>query len=129
MPDPMTSISWNAWVELNPKTAAERGIKEGDLVWVESVHGKIKLPVHIFPGARPDVVNVPVGQGHETYGRYAKDRGANPLKIVSASIQSLCGTPAWAATRVKVYKAGGAQHLAIIGYDRMHTEAERKRPI
>lgn len=119
MPDPMTSICWGSWVEINPNTAAKLAIKEGDWVWVESAHGKIKIAAVIFPGAMPNVVNIPVGQGHEAYGRYAQGRGANPLAIVARLCEPVSGAPAWAATRVKVYKAGGTARLAKFGLDRV----------
>lgn len=129
LPDPMTSIAWNNWVEISAKDAQALGLKDDDWVWVESALGKIKLPVQIYIGTMPGVVNIPVGQGHETYGRYAGARGANPLSIVTRLTEPLSGASAWAATRVKITKAGGRARLARVGHDRVHTEGEHKRPI
>ncbi|MEE8307145.1 MAG: molybdopterin-dependent oxidoreductase, partial [Gammaproteobacteria bacterium] len=74
LPDPLTSVVYGSWVELNPKTAEELGFAEGDLVSVESPRGSITAPVYIYPAIRPDVVAMPIGQGHSDYGRYAKNR-------------------------------------------------------
>ncbi|MBI4745892.1 MAG: molybdopterin-dependent oxidoreductase [Deltaproteobacteria bacterium] len=57
MPDPMTSVVWGSWIEVNPMTASSLGIKEGDTVTVESPFGKIAAHVYLYPGIRPDTVN------------------------------------------------------------------------
>ncbi|MEE9543093.1 MAG: molybdopterin-dependent oxidoreductase, partial [Thermodesulfobacteriota bacterium] len=82
LPDPMTSVVWGTWVEMNPKTAKGLGIKEGDMVKVESPGGSMDAPVYLYPGIRPDTISIPIGQGHSHYGRYAKNRGTNPIKIL-----------------------------------------------
>ncbi|UCC63542.1 MAG: molybdopterin-dependent oxidoreductase, partial [Anaerolineae bacterium] len=96
---------WQNWVEINPETARESGIADGDLVWVESPAGRIKLRARHYPGAMPHVVNVPLGQGHRAYGRWATGRGANAGQIIAAESDYLGGVVARRATRVKVYKA------------------------
>ncbi|HSF82108.1 MAG TPA: molybdopterin-dependent oxidoreductase [Anaerolineales bacterium] len=98
--------SWDAWVEINPETAASLGIGEDEWVWVESTLGeKIKLKAVLYPGARPDTVNIPFGQGHRSYGRWAKDRGENPNRIIADEYDRVAGTAGWYATRVKITKA------------------------
>ena len=59
LPDPMTSIVYSSCVELNLNTAAEMGIREGDVLEVQSTVGTIKAPAFIFPAIRPDVVAMP----------------------------------------------------------------------
>jgi anaerobic selenocysteine-containing dehydrogenase len=81
LPDPMTTVMWGSWVEINPRTAASMGIAEGDLVAVSSQHGTIQAPALIFPAIRPDTVAMPFGQGHSAFGRYAKNRGANVIEL------------------------------------------------
>lgn len=126
MPDPMTMACWGSWVEINPKTAQRLGIKENDLVWIESPHGKIQAPVLLYPGARPDTLHIPAGQGHEAYGRYAQHRGVNPIKILAPLRERHTGSLAWAATRVRVSKADGSKRIVKVGFDRRHTESERR---
>jgi anaerobic selenocysteine-containing dehydrogenase len=36
LPDPMTTVAWQTWIEVNPHTAAELGLHDGDVVRVES---------------------------------------------------------------------------------------------
>lgn len=97
---------WKVWVEINPESAEQLGIGNDDWVWVESPSGeRIKLQAVLYPGARPDTVNIPFEQGHRAYGRWAADRGANPNWIIANAYDRLAGTAASFATRVKVYKA------------------------
>ena len=97
--------AWNNWVEINPETARELGIADGDPVWVESPLGRIQVKARLYPGAMPEVVNMPLGQGHVTYGRWASGRGANPKQIIGNEYDYLGGLAAWSSTRVRIYKA------------------------
>ena len=115
LPDPLTSVVYGSWVELNPATAERLGVKEGDLVDVGSPNGSVRAPVYIYPGIRPDVVAMPIGQGHAEYGRYAKGRGANPLQILAPETDAASGNLAWAATRVNVLPTGGHVDLVKTG--------------
>ncbi len=115
LPDPMTSVVYGSWAELNPQTADELGIKEGDLLDVQSPAGSIRVPALIFPAIRPGVVGIPVGQGHSAYGRYARGRGVNPIHIVATLADAETGDLAWAATRVKLKKTGERVRLIKTG--------------
>jgi len=106
LPDPLTSIVYHTWVELNPETARKLDVEEGDVLAIESTGGKIEVPVFIYPAVRPDVVAIPIGQGHTQFGRYAKDRGANALSIVAPRVDEASGALAWGASRVKVSATG-----------------------
>ncbi len=106
LPDPMTNVVYGSWVEMNPTTAADMGLKDGDLVQIASEHGSIEAPLLVFPAIMPDVVAMPIGQGHEALGRYAKDRGANPIRILAPTTQSTSGSLATSATRVSLTATG-----------------------
>jgi anaerobic selenocysteine-containing dehydrogenase len=107
LPDVITTAMWTSWIELNPKTAAELGIKVGDLIEIASAHGTLRAPAFVYPGIAPNVIAMPVGQGHETFTRYASGRGANPVSILAPMAEPETGTLAWAATRVRVSKVEG----------------------
>ncbi|MBI5642559.1 MAG: molybdopterin-dependent oxidoreductase [Deltaproteobacteria bacterium] len=111
LPDPMTSVVWGSWVEINPKTAASLGLKEGDLVNIESPFGKISAPVYLYPGIRPDTIGVPIGQGHNHYGRYAKGRGVNPIDILPFKENPKSGEIALNSTRVRITKGSSGERL------------------
>jgi len=106
MPDPLTSAMWSSWVEINPQTAERLGVKQGDVIEVSSTQGTLRAPAMISPGIAPDIVAMPVGQGHESFTRFASGRGANPIAILAPLTESETGALAWAATRVKIARAG-----------------------
>jgi anaerobic selenocysteine-containing dehydrogenase len=93
---------WDSWIEINPETAKELGIGDGDLVWVESKAGRLQTkqgcsrthPVHPYP----------LRTGHQAYGRWAKGR-INPNALLIREYDHLGGFVSHYSTRVKVYKA------------------------
>jgi anaerobic selenocysteine-containing dehydrogenase len=111
-PDPMTTARWGTWVELNPSTAADLGVANDDIVRVVSPHGSLEVPVVVYPGLRPDVVAMPVGQGHTDYGRFAERRGVNPIDLLAPATDPDTGALAWGATRVRLEPTGRRRALA-----------------
>lgn len=106
LPDPLTSAMWSNWVELNTQTAAHLGIHDGDLVDITSSQGTVRAPAVVTPGIAPDVIAMPVGQGHTTFTRYASGRGSNPVAILAPLVEPVTGALAWAATRVRIARVG-----------------------
>ncbi len=93
---------WRSWVEINPITATEFGIKDGSWVWVESSINRIKVQAKVIPGIMPNVIAVPFGLGHTSYGRYAKGHGVNPNSIMRNLYDFISGKPALDGTKVKI---------------------------
>ncbi|HJW90249.1 MAG TPA: molybdopterin-dependent oxidoreductase, partial [Anaerolineales bacterium] len=110
--DPMTTARWGTWVELNPEVARSLGVGDNDVVRVVSPYGELEASAVIYPGIRPDVVAIPVGQGHGDYGRFAERRGSNPLALVAPVTDPESGALAWGATRVRIEPTGKKQELA-----------------
>ncbi len=116
LPDTMTTVVWDSWIEINPVTAAELGINFGDLVEVTSPRGSLRVPAVIYPGIRPDMAAMPLGQGHKDMGRYAKERGKNPLHLLAMeSNKGKEAQPAWSATRVRVKRVSDKGELVTAG--------------
>ena len=105
-PDPVTSVVWHTWVELNSKTAEEKGIKEGDVLEITSPKGTVTAPAYVHPAVPPWTVSMPIGQGHTAFGRYAEGFGVNTLSILAPQIDGDTGALAWAATRVSIRNTG-----------------------
>ncbi len=82
LPDPVTKIAWQSWVEIHPMTAKEMGVREGDHLTVRTSAGEITAPAYPYMGVRPDTVAVALGQGHTGYGRFAKNVGVNAYHLV-----------------------------------------------
>jgi anaerobic selenocysteine-containing dehydrogenase len=113
-PDPMTTVSWQSWIEVNPKTAEELGLQDGDVVKLTTPGGaEVEGPVYIYPAIRPDTVAVPVGQGHSEAGRYAKDRGFNAARLLGTEADATGAHLAWASQRVKLEATGERAELPL----------------
>jgi anaerobic selenocysteine-containing dehydrogenase len=127
MPDPLTSAMWSSWVEINPTTAERLGIGQGDVVEVTSAHGIVRTSAVVSPGIAPDVVAMPVGQGHRIFTRYASGRGENPIELLASIHETATGALAWAATRVRVSRIGGPDGRLVLfaGGLREHEEHGR----
>lgn len=110
-PDPMTTVTWNSWVEINPHTAEELGIHNDDVVRVKSAAGEIEAPAYLYPAIRPDTIAIPFGQGHTALGRFAEGRGVNPLTLVGTTTGA-SGNLAYGDTRVTIEKTGRRRPLA-----------------
>jgi len=110
-PDPMTTVMWNSWVEINPVTADRLGLKDDDLVKIISTQGEVEASVYRYPAIRPDVIAMPFGQGHTAYGRYAEGRGSNPAKVIPL-VPNSAGDLAFAAVKVRIEKTGKTRPLA-----------------
>ena len=109
-PDPLTTVTWQTWIEINPRVAERMGLKEADVVRVVSTEGSIEAIVYPHPAVPPDVVSIPVGQGHTPGLQYAtkdgEQRGANPISILAPVFDNETNALAWAATRVRVEPTG-----------------------
>ncbi len=109
-PDPMTMAVWNSWVEINVQVAHELDIRTGDMVKVTASNGQsVTLSAIPYPGLHPGVVAMPIGQGHEVYGRNAAGRGYNPLPILEPVADPVTGALAYGATTVKIEKIASAK--------------------
>ncbi len=76
-----------AEMEINPKTARERGIADGDEVWVESHNAvtgetrKVKVIATYREGIRPDTVSMPHHYGEYVKHPWAKGQGPSPNEL------------------------------------------------
>jgi anaerobic selenocysteine-containing dehydrogenase len=92
------------FVEVNPKTASKYSLREGSKVLLRSPVGVVKVRIHLFDGAMPDVIFIPFGLGHKAYDRYIKGKGVNPHEIIDHVEDPVSGHPVWWNTRVKAIK-------------------------
>ncbi|NCT20487.1 molybdopterin-dependent oxidoreductase [bacterium] len=111
IPDPMTTVMWNSWLEMNPVTADELGLLDDDVVQVISPFGMLEVSVYRYPAIRPDTVAIPFGQGHTAYGRYAEGRGVNPADLLGGDFNS-AGDLAFSGLKVQIKKTDKKQTLS-----------------
>jgi molybdopterin-containing oxidoreductase family iron-sulfur binding subunit len=69
---------------------------------------------------------MPMGQGHDTFTRFASGRGANPILILAPLLERETGALAWAATRVRISKVKSDLKLILFaGGMREHPDEHR----
>ena len=68
---------------INPNTANERGIKDGDMVIIETPKGSIQHKAKIFEGIRPDTVN-------GIYGWWMPEKKTEENGYLNTNINFLC---------------------------------------
>lgn len=84
LPDPVTQVIWDAWAEMHPATARRFGLGHGDIATLRNGNGEINVPVYVTEFVHEGIVAVPLGQGHESFGRYAEQvGGANVYNLIS----------------------------------------------
>lgn len=112
-----------AWI--NPRTAADRGIRDGDPVRIRSRTGEMVAATRVTHAIAPGVVAVPAHGGHGEYGRFASGRrspagvddpkldtqrwwhsdGVNANAVIPKSADPVSGQQCWMDTVVTVTRA------------------------
>ncbi|MDX9740313.1 MAG: molybdopterin-dependent oxidoreductase [Gammaproteobacteria bacterium] len=122
LPDAISKAVWDSWAEMHPSTARRLGgVETGDVLRISSDQGSLEVRAYVYKGMHPGAIAIPVGQGHESYGRYAQGRGVNPYAILADVRDRKTGELAHSATRVDVSlvrKASNGHHLGT-GMDRL----------
>ncbi len=116
LPDPITTVTWQTWVELNSHKAEQMGLREGDVVRVQTDSGAITGLVYPNPALPPNVVAVPLGQGRRTGSEYATGgdprESSNAIDLLSASHLTENGALAWAGHMARVTPTGESMKIA-----------------
>ena len=115
-PDPVTSVTWQTWAEINDITAAQYGIREGDVVRLESSQGSIRAVAYLNPATPPGVVGVPFGGGRRHGSPWATGRPATESSNVAEILEPtrVAGplSLAWAGTRVRISGTGESVNIS-----------------
>ncbi len=93
-----------SFATINPKTASEYELEQGDSVLVQSIKGTLQVRVDLSEGAMPGIVYLPTGFGHTAYDEFIRGKGVNPNDIIQARKDPLSGHPLWWDTPVKISK-------------------------
>ncbi|MGQ9840586.1 MAG: molybdopterin-containing oxidoreductase family protein [Anaerolineae bacterium] len=93
-----SNMKWRTWVEMNPRAARPLGIRDGDLVWVESPTGRVRAVVRLYEGLWPNAVYLPPGLGHRTTIHWG--RGSQAPAVIGANVNQLLAGEG--VTRVRI---------------------------
>ena len=95
----------DVFIELNPKTAGEHGLREGQLAMLSTPVGKARVKVNLFDGIMPGIVALPRGLGHTAFDDYLAGKGINFNELMGPVEDSVSGLDAAWGIRVKLAKA------------------------
>ena len=101
VPDPMSQIVWDSWMEINPDTAKKMGIKDRSVVQLQTSHGSVKATAYYHFGIHRDAVAIPIGQGHENSGNVADGFGVNVMNLLPTEMDE-SGSLALVTTRAEL---------------------------
>ena len=117
LPDPVSKITWDNYLAMSAKDAADKGITEHDVVTLTVGKASIKLPVHIQEGQHPGVL--------ETFTGWGRDKDCAG-QVANFGIEHGFSVNAWllgdidARTPVSIEKTGVRYQLANMqGHGRM----------
>jgi molybdopterin-containing oxidoreductase family iron-sulfur binding subunit len=90
LPDPITKVTWDNYVLMNPEEMKEKGFntlmgqeQESDVVEIKSANSTIQLPVVAQPGIPKGVIAIALGYGRTAAGKTANGIGANAFSFVT----------------------------------------------
>lgn len=92
LPDPVTKATWDNYVMISPKFAAENGIKSGDMVELKAGGHAAKAPAIVQPGTANNTFGIALGYGRSVAGKVGKGLGANAYKFVNDQEATLSKT-------------------------------------
>ena len=115
-PDPLTTVAWQTWVEINEKQGREElGLREGDVVNISTAAGSIQALVYLNPGAPPNVAAVPMGGGRRAGSEYATGGDAresgNVMSILAVSANDSGGLT-WSGNRCRITPTGDSMAVS-----------------
>lgn len=102
VPNPITQIVWDSWVEINPDTAHKLGIHDRDMVTVTTPHGTVEGTAVFHFGIHRDAIAMPLGQGHTQSGLAADNYGFNVMDLLPSKADKTSGEFAWVNVKAKV---------------------------
>jgi molybdopterin-containing oxidoreductase family iron-sulfur binding subunit len=112
IPDPLTRVAWQSPVSMHPDTAKKQNVALGDIIQIESQWGSLEAPVYVNEFVRPGLLVMNIGQGHQAYGRYAQNKGVNPMAILPPDAHTRSGGPLFSTDQIKIRPTGRTMKLA-----------------
>ncbi len=115
-PDPLTTVTWQTWVDINEQQGRSLGLREGDVVNIATSAGQIQALVYLNPGMPPGIAAVPMGGGRRSGSSYATDRDAressNVMSILAVSEVNGAGGLAWSGNRCSITAVGDSMAVS-----------------
>ena len=89
LPDPISSVTWDNYLNVGPDLAFHLGVKNDDVVEVSAGDDSVELPVHVQPGMHDEAVSVAVGYGRRSVGKVGDFTGVDVTPFIKAKNSKL----------------------------------------
>ncbi len=109
LPDAMTTIVWDSWIELNEQVAKKLGVRRHDVIKVTIGDKEIVASAYPTPALHPEAVGLPSGRG-QLSGQYAKI-GFNPNHFLQGVVEKETGAVKGEASGLTIEKMGHSERL------------------
>ena len=115
-PDPITTVTWQTWVDINERQGRQMDLREGDVVNIATSAGSISALVYLNPATPPGVAAVPMGGGRRSGSDYATGRdereSSNVMSILAIAEVDGSGGLAWSANRCSITPTGDSMAVS-----------------
>jgi len=101
VPNPMSQIVWDSWVEINPETAQKLGINDRAIIEVTTPHGSVQATAYYHFGIHRNAISIPMGQGHRHSGNVADGFGINVMELLPNKMDN-AGSLVFVGTQAKL---------------------------
>ena len=95
----------DGFVEINPQTADQLGLGEGDRATLSTPCGEASVRIHRFEGIKPGIIAMATGLGHTAYDGYLADKGVNINELIGPVEDPSSGQDAAWGIRAKLATA------------------------
>jgi Fe-S-cluster-containing dehydrogenase component/anaerobic selenocysteine-containing dehydrogenase len=85
LPDPISTITWDNFLNIGPAYAKELGLESNDVVTVKGDNGSFEIPVNVQPGLAKGVGTIALGYGRTAVGKVGNHVGSNAFKVARFS--------------------------------------------
>jgi len=111
MPDPITTVTWDNYLNVGPTLAKKLGVKNDDVVEITSGDVTAQLPIHVQPGLHPGIATAAVGYGRRAVGKVGNLAGVDvyPFVQVEGNHLVFAGQPLSIKKTSKFYSLAATQ--------------------
>jgi Fe-S-cluster-containing dehydrogenase component/anaerobic selenocysteine-containing dehydrogenase len=111
--DSLSTVTWDNWVAIHPKTAKAMGLKRNDLLKVETEYGSVEAALYPMPGMHRDAVAIYRGHGRaKGVNKVTDGFGVDPSPLFAKAIDAECGAPVTSGISVKISSTAKTHALA-----------------
>lgn len=103
--DPLQRKQWHSWAEINPETAKDWKLNDGDEILVQGPRGSLTVSVVLYEGAQPGHLNIAAGPAGIPQASWLTTFGIDIYSCLTTEMDPFLKIPAGARAPVRIQKA------------------------